>query len=235
MRLDQVLAEKELARSWARDAILRGVMQGAGRAIEKAGYLIDPKAEITVPDEAGLTHVSPGVLELRAALAAGLDATDRVALDIGALRGGFTEVLISDGAKKIFSMDVEHGQLHPSRQQDPRGVARFLSTQLSPELITARVADISFILLTRALSVALALTQLGAGLVALIKPQFDVGASGIRKYGVGRDQELRQRAVKDVCDWLARQPGWRIVRTTQSPISGGSANIESLVGARRDA
>ncbi len=242
-RLDQVLAEKQLAssRSRARDAIQRGFVQVAGRRVEKAGYLVDPTAEITVCDGAGLAHVSRGALKLKAALEAfNLDPKNRVALDMGASTGGFTEVLINQGAKKVFSIDVGHGQLYPNIGNDARVVAmegldaRTLSQEIISAPISVIVADVSFISLTKALPAALALTEPGAWLVGLIKPQFEVAPTGVGKDGVVRDSALRQRAEKDVCDWLAGRPGWQVIGTTQSPIAGGSGNIEILVGAVRD-
>lgn len=242
-RLDQVLVEKKLAptRSRARDAIQRGFVQVSGQIVEKAGHPVNPNAEITVCDAAGLAHVSRGALKLRAALDAfELDAKDRVALDIGASTGGFTEVLIAEGAKKVFSVDVGHDQLHPTLKTHPRVVsmegvdARTLTPELISDPITALVADVSFISLTKALPAPLALTQPGAWLVALVKPQFEVGPAGIGKDGVVRDPELRERAKQDVCAWLSQQPGWRIIGTQPSPISGGSGNKEFLVGAIRD-
>lgn len=242
-RLDQVLVEKELAssRSRARDAIGRGLVQVQGHTILKAGYRVNPDAEITVCDRAGLAHVSRGALKLEAALDEfDLDPAGRVALDIGASTGGFTEVLLARGAEKVFSVDVGHGQLHPSLKAHPRVVAmegidaRALTPDLIPQLVTALVADVSFISFAKALPVPLSLTHPGAWLIGLIKPQFEVGPSGVSKDGVVRDPKARERAIEDVTAWLSRQPGWHIVGTTPSPIAGGSGNIEYLVGAVRD-
>jgi 23S rRNA (cytidine1920-2'-O)/16S rRNA (cytidine1409-2'-O)-methyltransferase len=136
-------------------------------------------------------------------------------------------------------VDVGKGQLHAALAGDPRVVsledcdARVLDRALVPEAIGAIVADVSFISLTKALPAALALAAAGCWLVALVKPQFEVGRDGIGKGGVVRDAALREGALADVQNWLAAQPGWSVLGAMPSPIEGGSGNAEFLIAAIR--
>jgi 23S rRNA (cytidine1920-2'-O)/16S rRNA (cytidine1409-2'-O)-methyltransferase len=188
-----------------------------------------------------LRNVSRGAAKLAAALRAfEFDAEGCTALDVGASTGGFTEVLLERGAKKVYAVDVGHGQLHASLRHNARVVslegcdARDLTRAAVFEPITAIVADVSFISLTKALGPALALAAPGAWLVALIKPQFEVGPKLVGKGGIVRDEAARLRAVEEVTAWLAAQDGWRLAGTIPSPIRGGSGNEEFLMGALYD-
>ncbi|MCH9766056.1 MAG: TlyA family RNA methyltransferase [Alphaproteobacteria bacterium] len=242
-RLDQVLVDKSLAasRSRARDVIVRGLVEVNGELVEKPGYLVDPTIKITISDGSGLEHVSRGALKLKAALAAfSFDAEGAIALDIGASTGGFTEVLLEHGADKVFSVDVGRGQLHNRLRADPRVVslencdARTLTRECIPAPIDALVADVSFISLTKVLPTAMQLTTPAAWMIALIKPQFEVGPGGLGKDGLVKDGALRSAAIDDVRSWIARQQGWHVVGTIPSPVRGSSGNYETLIGARRD-
>ena len=159
---------------------------------------------------------------------------------MGASTGGFTEVLLTRGAAKVYAVDVGHGQLHASLRDNPRVVsfegcdARTLTRALIPEPVAAIVADVSFISLTKALLPALGLAAPGAWLVALIKPQFEVGRGGVGKGGIVREAVARQQAVDSVTAWISAQDGWRIAGVVPSPIKGGSGNEEYLLGARCD-
>ena len=163
-----------------------------------------------------------------------------VALDVGASTGGFTQALLARGAARVYAVDVGHGQLHARLAGDARVVslegrdARQLDRALVPEPVGAIVADVSFISLAKALPVPLTLAGAGAWLVALIKPQFEAGRAAVGKGGIVRDPEARQRAVAAVRDWVAAQPGWRVLDVIASPIAGGSGNEEFLLGAVRD-
>jgi 23S rRNA (cytidine1920-2'-O)/16S rRNA (cytidine1409-2'-O)-methyltransferase len=169
-----------------------------------------------------------------------VSASRRSALDIGASTGGFTQVLLARGATRVYAVDVGHGQLAPRLASDPRVVslercdARRLDRALVPEPVGAIVADVSFISLAKALPVPLSLAGPGAWLVALIKPQFEVGPAAVGKGGVVRDPAARQQAVQTVRGWMAGQPGWRVCDVVPSPIAGGSGNEEFLLGAVRD-
>lgn len=241
-RLDIRLAERGLARSRARarDLIRRGLVQVAGTVETRPGAGVAADAEIRVSDAAA-AHASRGAEKLVAGLehfcfsAAGV-----VALDVGASAGGFTEVLLAAGAARVYAVDVGHGQLDRRLAADPRVVAlercdaRRLDAVLVPEPVDALVADVSFISLTKALPAPLALTRPGAWAVALIKPQFEAGREAVGKGGVVRDEAAQQRAVELVREWMAAQPGWRVVDVIPSPIVGGSGNREFLLGAVRD-
>lgn len=242
-RLDQLLVEKKMAptRSRARDAILRGLVQVAGATIEKPGQLIEEENDIVVSGGSGLDYVSRGAVKLSAALDRfGFCPKDRVVADIGASTGGFTDVLLRRGAHKVFAVDVGHSQLDERLRVDPRVIAleqldaRDVTAEHITDPLAAVVADLSFISLTKALPAVLHLTEPGAWLVALVKPQFEVGRSAIGKGGIVRDHEMQHHAVRAFCDWLTQQTGWSPTQTMTSPIKGGSGNTEFLVGASRD-
>jgi len=241
-RLDIVLVERGLAasRSRARDLIKGGKVLIDGEVCMKASAEVDEDEALSLR-EAGAPAVSRGGVKLAAALASfEFDPSGLVALDVGASTGGFTEVLLARGAAKVYAVDVGHGQLHASLRNNPRVVsfegcdARSLTRTLIPEPVAAIVADVSFISLTKALSPALALAAPGAWLVALVKPQFEVGRGGVGKGGIVREAAARQQAVDIVTAWLSAQPGWRIAGVVPSPIKGGSGNEEYLLGARCD-
>jgi 23S rRNA (cytidine1920-2'-O)/16S rRNA (cytidine1409-2'-O)-methyltransferase len=242
LRLDNALVARGLApsRSQARDLVRRGCVSVDGNVAGKAGLEVEEDAAIAVA-EGAQPYVSRGGLKLDVALTAfGLDASGAVALDIGASTGGFTDVLLAHGARRVYSVDVGTGQLHPSLAGDRRVVhlegtdARRLSRAEVPEPVDAIVADVSFISLTQVLSVPLSLAGEKAWLVALIKPQFEAGREHVGKSGIVRDAAAFALAVEKVSRWIAAQPGWRVVGVIESPITGGSGNREMLIGARRD-
>jgi 23S rRNA (cytidine1920-2'-O)/16S rRNA (cytidine1409-2'-O)-methyltransferase len=242
MRLDQALVARRLAptRSRARDMIARGCVTVDGVVATKSGDSISEDALIGVADDAS-PYVSRGGFKLAAALAAfGFDATGRIALDVGASTGGFTDVLLKAGAARVYAVDVGRDQLQASLKADPRVVslentdARKLSREQIPEVVRAVVADVSFISLTKALPVPLSFTGLGAWLVALVKPQFEVGRKAVGKRGIVRDSADRERVVAEVRAWIAAQPGWSVVGVIPSPVAGASGNQEFLIGAVRD-
>jgi 23S rRNA (cytidine1920-2'-O)/16S rRNA (cytidine1409-2'-O)-methyltransferase len=228
-----------VSRARAQDLIRRGLVQVAGTVETKAGAAVAPGADVHVAAGAD-AHVSRGALKLIAALDHfQFPVSGTVALDVGASTGGFTEVLLERGATRVYAVDVGHGQLHARLAQDPRVVsfehcdARSLDAKRIAEPIGAIVADISFISLSKALPAALALAAEQAWLVALIKPQFEAGRAAVGRGGIVRDAEDRQRAVAQVRDWFASQPGWRVAGVIPSPIAGGSGNQEFLLGATR--
>ncbi len=209
-----------------------------GDAIVKPGALVSPGARLSVADGAG-AHVSRGSVKLAAALDHfGYDPQGLHALDIGASTGGFTQVLLERGAGRVAAVDVGHGQLDTSLARDPRvnvleGTdARDLTADTPDGPVRAIVADVSFISLAKALPAALALAAPGCWLVALIKPQFEVGPGAIGKGGIVRDEEARDAAVETVKVWLDTQPGWAVEGVIPSPIKGGGGNIEYLLGAK---
>jgi 23S rRNA (cytidine1920-2'-O)/16S rRNA (cytidine1409-2'-O)-methyltransferase len=241
-RLDRLLVETGLAetRSRAADLIRRGCVTVGGRAELRPGAQVAPGDELAVSPEAS-RHVSRGGLKLKAALDAfGFEPEARVALDIGASTGGFTEVLLARGAAKVYAVDVGSGQLHAKLRADPRVVslegtdARNLDRSAIGEAVSAIVADVSFISLALALPAALRLAAPGAWLVALVKPQFEAGREAVGKGGIVRSEAARQQAVEKVRAWL-EEAGWEVAGTIDSPIRGGSGNEEYLIGARRGA
>lgn len=243
MRLDQAMVERHLAvtRSRARDAILRGLVKVDGRIVDKPAALVAETAALELLPGSGLELVSRGALKLAGALSLfRFDAAGRIGLDVGASTGGFTEVLLSGGAARVYAVDVGRDQLHRSLRTDPRVVvleetdARALTRDHIPEAVKAIVADVSFISLAKALPAALALAAPGCWLVALVKPQFEAGPEHVGKDGIVRDVEQRKLAVERVAAWLTAQ-GWRVLGNVPSPIAGGAGNQEFLIGAVRDA
>lgn len=242
VRLDQLLVDRGLAesRSRAQALIMAGRVFCEDRRLDKAGAQVRPDLAVTVR---GKDHpwVSRGGVKLAHGLAHfGLSPAGRVGLDIGASTGGFTDVLLAGGAARVYAVDVGHGQLHWRLRSDPRVVvlektnARHLSREQIPEPVDLIVSDVSFISLTRALPAALALTRPGARLVALIKPQFEVGRGQVGKGGVVRDPALHAAVQARITAWLEDQPGWRAIGTVPSPITGPRGNIEFLIAGRRD-
>lgn len=239
-RLDQLMTIKGLAptRSRARDLIKRGAVLVGGKVERRAGVNLPEAADISVA-EAWSGYVSRGGLKLNAALDAfGFDPAGQVALDIGASTGGFTQMLLRRGAMKVYAVDVGSGQLHPELAGHRRVVnlentdARRLDRALIPEPPGAITADVSFISLTKAMPAALALAAPGAWMVALVKPQFEVGREGVARGGIVRSEALRDEALAMVAAFFQAQAGWRVAGTLQSPIEGQSGNIEYLLGAR---
>jgi 23S rRNA (cytidine1920-2'-O)/16S rRNA (cytidine1409-2'-O)-methyltransferase len=241
-RIDQRLVAEGLAPSRARaaDLVRRGCVTVAGLPALKPGALVAGDAPLAVAADAG-DHVSRGSLKLIAALRTfGLSPHGAVALDVGASTGGFTEVLLAEGATRIYAVDVGRDQLHERLRADPRVVsleatdARTIDEGLIPEPVTAIAADVSFISLTQALPAALRRAAPGAWLVVLVKPQFEAGREAVGKGGIVRDEKDRDRAIDRVRTFLEGE-GWRVLGVIESPITGGSGNVEFLIGARRDA
>jgi 23S rRNA (cytidine1920-2'-O)/16S rRNA (cytidine1409-2'-O)-methyltransferase len=240
-RLDLALVARGLVatRAKARDLIARGEVRVDGEVVQKPAMSVRERQAIAVDAQAA-AQVSRGAVKLAAALDRfRLDPAGRVALDVGASTGGFTQVLLERGATRVYAVDVGKGQPHASLTSDPRVVtleecdARTLDRALVPEAIDAIVADVSFISLRKVLPAALALAAPACWLVALVKPQFEVGRDGVGKGGIVRDRVLREKALADVRDWLAAQAGWSVIGDMASPIEGGSGNVEFLlVGVR---
>lgn len=240
-RLDQELVARKLARTraQARDLIRRGEVFVDGAGAVKPAQLVEGNTEISITGS-GTHYVSRGALKLIAGLNAfGFDPAGRVALDVGASTGGFTQVLLERGASRVYAVDVGRGQLDAQLSNDPRVAmlestdARKLSTELVAEPVAALVADLSFISLQKALPAALALTAPAAWLVVLVKPQFEAGRDAVGKGGIVRDEAQRQTAVDGMAAWINAQPGWRLTGVVVSPISGGDGNQEYLLGATR--
>jgi 23S rRNA (cytidine1920-2'-O)/16S rRNA (cytidine1409-2'-O)-methyltransferase len=240
-RVDILLVERGLAptRARARDVIERGLVTVDGQPVAKAGQAVAADAQISVSGEAD-PYVSRGGLKLAHALDHfAIDPRRLVALDLGASTGGFTDVLLRRGAARVVAVDVGHGQLHESLRRDERVTvveklnARDLTMEHVPVMPDLVVADVSFIGLRLALPAALDLAAPGARLVALIKPQFEVGRERVGKGGVVRDAALHEEVCREITAWLDAR-GWRVLGVTPSPIEGADGNREFLIGAIRD-
>ena len=241
MRADMLLVEKHLAQSRqkAKELIETGAVTADGVIVKKASQTLKTSAQITI-DSPLQNWVSRGALKLLGGLEAfpQISVQDKVCVDLGASTGGFTQVLLAKGAKHIFAVDVGHGQLSDKIAKSPRVTslektnARTLSRNEVPEPFEVIVSDVSFISLTLALPPAMLLAQSGAGLIALIKPQFEVGRDGLDKGGIVKNAALRQQAVDDITAFL-RDADWDVLGTTTSPITGPDGNVEYLIGASK--
>ena len=241
VRADQLLVTRELAesRTRAQALILAGAVFSGEKRVAKAGDLLADDAPLEVK---GRDHrwVSRGGVKLDHGLTHfGFDVAGAVALDVGSSTGGFTDVLLSRGAAKVYAVDVGTNQLAWKLRQDPRVVvheqvnARYLDASIVPEPVDIVVCDASFIGLSKVLGPALALARSGAWLVALVKPQFEAGRAEVGKGGVVRDPEVHCRVCDAAAQWVASQD-WRVLGVTQSPITGPEGNIEFLLGAVKD-
>lgn len=239
IRADRHLLETGHAgsRAQARAAIEAGNVRADGVPVAKPSQLLRKEARIEFAP--AHPYVSRGALKLVAALDRfQLSPQNRVCLDVGASTGGFTQVLLERGAARVYAVDVGHGQLHGSLRSNRRvhlleGVnARNLSPRQVHEGVDTIVADVSFISLKLVLSPALRFASPGAWLVALVKPQFEVGRRHIGKGGIVQDACVRERAVVGIADWIAAQH-WSVLGHVESPIVGGSGNREYLIAARR--
>ena len=214
---------------------MAGLVYAGEKRLEKPGQTIDHEAEIEVR---GRDHpwVSRGGLKLDHALEAfAIDVTGRIALDLGASTGGFTDVLLSRGAAKVYAVDVGHGQLAWSLRQDERVVVlektnvRALTAEQIPDAPAILVADLSFISIMLALPAAMALAAPGALLVSLIKPQFEAGADQVGKGGIVRDPAVHAAVCATVRAWLEDEMGWQVLGLTESPVTGTDGNREFLI------
>ncbi|WMS43323.1 TlyA family RNA methyltransferase [Acuticoccus sp. MNP-M23] len=237
MRLDQLLVMRGLARtrSQAREAILRGAVLVEGAPARRPGQNVAESAALTAEDD---PYVGRGAHKLVHALDTfGLDPAGAIALDTGASTGGFTEVLLRRGAAHVTALDVGHGQLAPCLAEDPRvtvmdGVnARLLSSEdlaRKPDFLTF---DVSFISLTLVLPAVLGTAAPGARMVALVKPQFEVGRAEIGKGGIVRNADVAFASVERV-EAVVTAAGFSVLGRTASPIEGGDGNREWLIAAQ---
>lgn len=239
-RVDQILADRGLAESRAKAQayIMAGLVTVAGKKIDKPGHKIASDAAIELK---GKDHpwVSRGGIKLDHALRHfDLDVTGLTAMDVGSSTGGFTDVLLTGGAKKVYAVDSGTNQLAWKLRQDDRVVvheqtsARILTDQHIPEKVDIIVCDASFISLVKVLERPLEFAKDKATLIALIKPQFEAERNDVGKGGVVRDDAIRQAVCDKVRDWLVAT-GWDVLGITESPITGPKGNVELLIGARR--
>ena len=238
VRADQLLVSRGLAesRSKAQALIMAGAVFSGEKKLAKAGDMLAEDAPLEVR---GKDHpwVSRGGIKLAHGLDHfGFDVGGAVALDIGSSTGGFTDVMLSRGAAKVYAVDVGTNQLAWKLRQDPRVIvleqtnARYLTNEQVPEPVDVVTCDASFISLSKVLELPLKLARDGAMLVALVKPQFEAGRDEVGKGGVVRDPAVHNRVCAAAAEWASSQ-GWRVLGTVQSPITGPEGNVEFLLGA----
>jgi 23S rRNA (cytidine1920-2'-O)/16S rRNA (cytidine1409-2'-O)-methyltransferase len=240
LRLDRLLVGRGLSesRERAQAVIIAGQVLVSGQKIDKAGALVPENAEIRVLGES-LPYVSRGGLKLEAALKEfRIVAEGKVALDVGASTGGFTDCLLQSGVKKVYAVDVGYGQMAWKLRQDARVVTiertniREIDPSLLPEPIDIAVADVSFISLEKVVPGILKFLKSDAEVIALIKPQFEVGKAQVGKGGIVRDDAARTAAVNRITDYF-RGLGLEVKGVIPSPITGQDGNVEYLIYALR--
>ena len=231
MRLDLALVRRGLAetRERAQSLILAGAVRVDGEPATRPAQSIAEQASIELED-AGPNYVSRGALKLERALDEWhIDPVDKIVLDVGASTGGFTDLLLQRGARRVYAVDVGYGQLHYKLRTDPRVVVMERTNVRNltslPERPDLGVVDVSFISLKLALPPMFALVQ--HEIVALIKPQFEAGRAQVGKGGVVRDPKVRAEVVAQLEGWSQSQP-WRLTATVESPITGPAGNVEYL-------
>lgn len=230
-RIDKVLTDRKLVttRSQAKSLIEKGDVLVKGVVVKKAGELIDIDSEIVINSE---IYVGRGAFKLKKALEEFRpDIQDKILLDVGASTGGFTEILLSERAAKVYAIDVGHDQLAQKLRDDPRVINmegyNIKDITGLPELADGAVMDLSFISITKVLPALMKLLKPSGFLIALVKPQFEVGPERLPKDGVVKDAKLREQVLKEVND-AAISSGWIHHATIPSPIEGKSGNAEYL-------
>jgi 23S rRNA (cytidine1920-2'-O)/16S rRNA (cytidine1409-2'-O)-methyltransferase len=217
---------------------MAGAVFSGEKKLSKAGDMLAEDAPLEVR---GKDHpwVSRGGIKLEHGLSHfGFDVTGAVALDVGSSTGGFTDVLLSRGAARVYAVDVGTNQLAWKLRQDPRVIvheqtnARSLDASIVPEPVDVVVCDASFISVAKVLEAPLKLARRGAKLVALIKPQFEAGREEVGKGGVVRDRAVHERVCANAQAWVQSQ-GWAVLGVTPSPITGPEGNVEFLLGAEK--
>lgn len=240
IRLDQLIVDRGLTESKTRAQAL--VMAGhvfvGDMKAQKPGQQIAEDAAVSVR---GSDHpwVSRGGIKLAHTLEEfGIDVTGQVAIDVGSSTGGFTDVLLTNGAARVYAVDSGTNQLAWKLRQDARVVvheqtsARILTDAHITEDIDLVVCDASFIGLAKVLERPLSFVKRGGQLIALIKPQFEAGREEVGKGGVVRDEAVHARVCDEVSAWLT-QSGWDVLGLTTSPITGPQGNVEFLVWAKK--
>ena len=237
IRADIALVDRGLveSRTKAQALIMAGIVFSGENKITKAGHQVKEDQPLEVR---GKDHdwVSRGGLKLEKGLKEfGIDPTGMTAIDVGASTGGFTDVLLQNGAAHVYAVDVGRGQLAWKLRGDDRVTvlektnARYLTEEQIPEPVDIIVCDASFISLRTVLPAAMGFVKPGGKLIALIKPQFEVGKDNVGKGGVVRDPALHKAVCADIEDWLNALPNWCVAGLTESPIKGPEGNIEFLI------
>lgn len=245
-RADHLLVERGLveSRSRAQALIMAGLVYAGphgDKQVQKPGDQLGEDIPLLLK---GQDHpwVSRGGIKLAHGLAHfNLPVQGITAIDVGASTGGFTDVLLSHHAAKIYAVDVGHGQLAWKLRSDPHVIvlektnARNLTEEQIPDIADAVVCDASFISLRTVLPAALARVRPGGWCIALIKPQFEAGRADIGPKGVVRDSVVHQRVCNEIHDWFNSLPNWDVLGIEQSPITGPEGNVEFLIGAMKSA
>jgi len=241
-RLDQLLLNRGLfeSRSRARDAVQRGTVKVNGKVVSKPSANVAADVVIETDDPAQ-AYVSRAALKLVAALDHfKLSPEGLSCLDVGASTGGFTQVLLERGAAHVTSVDVGHGQMHPSVSGHPQVVnieglnARHMTAEdIGDVPVEFVVSDVSFISLKLALAPALDLAEPGATCVLLVKPQFEAGRDAISKAGLLKEPETAPDVAADLENWLVADMGWTSLGLIPSPIEGGDGNREFLLAGKK--
>lgn len=236
VRIDQLLYKRALteSREKARALILEGKVIVNGQKVEKPGTMVNQNAEITICGET-LPYVSRGGLKLEKALKEfSIDVKDKVAMDVGASTGGFTDCLIQHGAKKVYSVDVGYGQLAWKLRTDPRVVPiektniRYMPKEKILEEVDIVTVDVSFISLRLVIPKILEFLKPDGEIIALIKPQFEAGKGEVPRGGVIKDAEKREKIIREMRDFF-ESLGLKVIGITQSPIPGQRGNIEYFI------
>ena len=239
-RLDRLLVERGLfeSRERAQGLILAGQVLVNDQKVDKAGALVAGDADIRILGEQ-MPYVGRGGLKLEAALREfKIEVSGKSALDVGASTGGFTDCLIQHGCVKVYAVDVGYGQLAWKLRQDPRVIAvdrvniRAIDPALVPERVDIAVIDVSFISLDKVIPSVLQFLKPGSDIIALIKPQFEVGRAMVGKGGIVRDEAARAAAVQNVVT-VFREAGLDVKGVIPSPITGQDGNVEFLIHAVR--
>ena len=240
-RVDQLLVSRGLAknRTKAQALILAGTVYNGQARLDKPGHQVAADILIEVRERPH-PWVSRGGIKLAYGLERfAINVKDNICVDVGSSTGGFTDVLLQNGAEKVFAVDVGRGQLDWRLRNDERVIvlegvnARHLDEIQVPEPPSIIVCDTSFIGLRTVLPAVLNLAAPAASVLALIKPQFEVGKGRVGKGGVVRDPELHQEVCNTIRNWLSDEMGWRVTGVEQSPIKGPKGNVEFLILASR--
>ncbi|MBF0505587.1 MAG: TlyA family RNA methyltransferase [Nitrospirae bacterium] len=238
-RLDKIIVDRGIAssRERARALIMEGKVLVKGTPVTKAGSMVALDAPVEVRG-GDIAYVSRGGLKLEAALGHfGISAAGKVAMDVGSSTGGFADCLLEHGAVKVYCVDVGYGQLAWKLRQDPRIVLiertniRYLEREKIPDPIDLVTIDVSFISLVKVVPRVLEFLERGGEMIALIKPQFEVGKGEVDKGGVIKDPAKRQRAAAQVQEALESM-GLRTIGIMESPVHGQKGNIEYLIYMR---
>ena len=239
LRLDQILLNRNLAKSKskAQAMIMAGQVFVDSIKINKSGFNINQNAEIEIKN-LGPQWVSRGATKLLTALDKHkINVNKKICIDLGSSTGGFTDVLIQGGAKKVYAVDVGTNQLHEKLKNNYKVVslektnARYLTKEIISELIEILVCDVSFISLKKVILPNLNLLKNKSTIIALIKPQFESKKNESKK-GVVRDSQIHERICNETKDWFESDCGFKVLSIIESPIKGPKGNIEFLITAK---